>query len=93
MFFTLVILCLRIQHTVYSKEGKAFKPGDVILGALNVLHNKDSNDNCGKLFAVGLGHTEAILFAIEQINNDSSILPTSPWATIYETTAKLSPLP
>jgi len=93
MFFTLVILCLRIQQTVYSKEGKAFKPGDVILGALNVLHNKDSNDNCGKLFAVGLGHTEAILFAIEQINNDSSILPTSPWATIYETTAKLSPLP
>ena len=75
MIFTLVVLCLCIQHTVHSKEEKAFKPGDVILGALNVLHNKDSNDNCGKLFAVGLGHTEAMMFAIEQINNDSSILP------------------
>ena len=74
MFFTLAILCLCIQHTVHSKKEKAFKLGDVILGALNVLHNKNSNDSCWKLFAFGLGHTEAMMFAIEQINNDSSIL-------------------
>ena len=75
MFAALVVLWLCSQHTVHLEAEKAFKTGDVILGALNVLHSKDENDNCGNLFPVGLGHTEAMMFAIEQINNDSSILP------------------
>ena len=46
-----------------------------MLGGLNVLHYKDTQDKCGEFFPVGLGHTEAMIFAIEQINNDPSLLP------------------
>ena len=40
-----------------------------------MLHYKDPQDRCGGFFPVGLGHTEAMIFAIEQINNDASLLP------------------
>ena len=46
-----------------------------MLGGLNMLHYKDTQDKCGEFFPVGLGHTEAMIFAIEQINNDPSLLP------------------
>ena len=71
----LAVLWLCVQEPTYLKAEKAFKDGDMIFGALNVLHYKDSSDNCGDLFPVGIGHTEAMMFAIDQINNDPSILP------------------
>ena len=40
-----------------------------------MLHYKDPQDRCGGFFPVGLGHTEAMIFVIEQINNDTSVLP------------------
>ena len=48
--------------------------GDVILGGLFDVHFKGPEKNCGELFTMGLGHVEAMLFAIESINNDSSLL-------------------
>ena len=72
---TLVFLWLCGFVTVHLKAERAFKPGNIILGALNVLHTKDSRDNCAEFFPIGVGHTEAMMFTIEKINNDSSILP------------------
>ena len=47
-----------------------------MLGGLLVLHHKDLQDKCGSdFYLVGLGHAEAMIFAIEQINNNSSLLP------------------
>ena len=46
-----------------------------MLGALNVLHYKNSQDKCGDFFPPGLGHTEAMIFTIDQINKDLSLLP------------------
>ena len=40
-----------------------------------MLHYKDPQDRCGGFFPVGLGHTEAMIFVIEQINDDASVLP------------------
>ena len=40
-----------------------------------MLHYKDQQDRCGGFFPVGLGHTEAMIFVIDQINNDASLLP------------------
>ena len=76
MFPRLVVWWLCIQQ-VSSLKGfkKAFQSGDIILGGLNVLHYKDPQDRCGGFFPVGLGHTEAMIFVIEQINNDASVLP------------------
>lgn len=72
---TLVFLWLCGRFIVHLKAERAFKSGDIILGALNVLHTKDSKDDCAEFFPVGVGHTEAMMFGIEQINNDPSILP------------------
>lgn len=75
MFPRLVIWWLCFQQVSSLKRfKKAFQSGDIILGGLNVLHHKDPQDRCGDFFPVGLGHTEAMIFAIEQINNDASLL-------------------
>ena len=72
----LVVWWLCIQQ-VSSLKGfkKAFQSGDIILGGLTALHYKDPQDRCGSFLPVGLGHTEAMIFAIEQINNNASVLP------------------
>ena len=76
-FVLLTIFCSNIYQT-YSKfhPNRIFKPGDVTLGGLFDVHINGPNDTCSsELFTMGLGHVEAMLFAIERINNDSSILP------------------
>ncbi|KAL9954461.1 hypothetical protein ACROYT_G042002 [Oculina patagonica] len=76
MFATLLVWWLYIQQIASLKEfKKAFQSGDAMLGGLIVLHNKDSKDKCEDFFPVGLGHTEAMIFAIEQINKNPSLLP------------------
>lgn len=50
--------------------------GDVILGGLIKVHQQGSKDGqCGVIDASGLGGAVAMIFAIEKINNDSSLLP------------------
>jgi len=76
-FVLLAIFCSNI-HRADSKfhPNRIFKPGDVTLGGLFDVHIKGPNDTCSsELFTMGLGHVEAMLFAIERINDDSSILP------------------
>lgn len=76
-FVLLTIFCSNI-HRTYStfRPNRIFKPGDVTLGGLFDVHINGPNDNCStELFTMGLGHVEAMIFAIERINNDSSILP------------------
>ena len=70
------VVWLSCVHIIaHLQAERAFKSGDIIFGALDVLHSKDSRDNCAELFPVGVGHTEAMIFTIEQINRDPSILP------------------
>lgn len=76
-FVLLTFFCSNI-HRTYStfRPNRIFKPGDVTLGGLFDVHINGPNDNCStELFTMGLGHVEAMIFAIERINNDSSILP------------------
>ena len=77
MFARIVVWLFCIDQLAALKEFKrAFQAGDAMLGGLTVLHYKDSNDKCGLgFFPVGLGHAEAMIFTIEQINNDPSLLP------------------
>ena len=53
------------------------KDGDVILGGLFNVHQfpENSKDQCGELDTKGLGRAMAMIFAIETINSDSSLLP------------------
>lgn len=71
---TIFILNIHGINAVFDKH-RVHKPGDVTLGGLFDVHFNGPGDNCGELFTMGLGHVEAMLFAIERINNDSSFLP------------------
>lgn len=53
------------------------KPGDLILGGLFSLHLRGHNENtCGKFESMpGYHLLESMLYAIDMINNDNSILP------------------
>ncbi|PFX33276.1 Metabotropic glutamate receptor 7 [Stylophora pistillata] len=74
LFILSVIVPIHQTDTKFN-QNRIFKPADVTLGGLFDVHFNGPNDNCGGLFAMGLGHVEAMLFAIERINNDSNILP------------------
>ena len=49
--------------------------GDVMLGGLFVIHLENSGGQCTDVDLKGLGRAQAMIFAIEKINNDSIILP------------------
>ena len=81
----------RIRAKTPEKQSpRIFLPGDVILGGLCPLHNppgtreEDPAQNsygeivghCGGPFNFrGLQHAEAILYAVDQINNNETLLP------------------
>jgi len=52
-------------------------PGDIVLGGLFPVHEKGEKSPCGaKVYNRGVQRLEAMLFAVDTINKDSSILPT-----------------
>ena len=49
---------------------------DIILGGLLRVHKSDGNGKCGEIFVdKALEHLEAVLFAIDLVNNDPHVLP------------------
>ena len=46
-----------------------------MLGGLFSVHFAANGDHCGDLYTMGLGHVEAMIFAIENINNNPDLLP------------------
>ena len=48
---------------------RAYKDGDLLLGGLFSLHMG------GKFSAKEFGHAEAVIFAIDMVNKNSSLLP------------------
>ncbi|KAH8385424.1 hypothetical protein KR009_002228, partial [Drosophila setifemur] len=51
-------------------------PGDIILGGLFPVHEKGDGAPCGpKVYNRGVQRLEAMLYAIDRVNNDSTILP------------------
>ncbi|XP_035218616.1 metabotropic glutamate receptor 3-like, partial [Stegodyphus dumicola] len=49
--------------------------GDIILGALFPIHERNAKYECGRLQDEGIHQLEALLFTIKKINDDSTILP------------------
>lgn len=65
-------------NRLYNTTMAAHKNGDIVLGGLFDLHKSAGNndtDSCGDILASNLGYTEAMIFAIESINQNKSILP------------------
>ena len=71
VFFVLVITaCAR-----NSTNGRLYKQGDVILGGLFPLHLAKENGSCSTLRSNVLMYAEAMVFAIEEINKNGTLLP------------------
>ena len=60
----------------YASVQAPYRDGDVILGGELPVHLPGSSEGeCGKLLMSGLARALAIIYAIEKINNDSTLLP------------------
>lgn len=78
-----VFILLAIPHLVSANLSHfpstgfpGVKKGNVTLGGLFFLHYKGvNNEDCGDFNAPGLGHAQAMIYAVEKINNDSNLLP------------------
>lgn len=70
-FFTLLLF----SNTSCNHEVTVYKDGDVILGGLFNLRFADRDELCGDLYTMGLGFVEAMIFAIENINDNPALLP------------------
>ena len=71
----LVSACFILLHPTCLAEKRAKKSGDIVLGGLFLLHFSESGDQCDKLFHIGLGHVQAMIFAINTINKNATLLP------------------
>ncbi|CAF1479223.1 unnamed protein product [Adineta steineri] len=73
--FVLLLFFLETSSAATGRFGR--RPGDVILGGLFPVHEYGSpREPCGAISEFrGIQRLEAMLFAIEQINNDKHLLP------------------
>ncbi|XP_077509503.1 metabotropic glutamate receptor 2-like [Amblyomma americanum] len=49
--------------------------GDILLGALFPVHERNATYECGRIQDEGVEQLEALLFTLHKINNDSTLLP------------------
>ena len=70
-----LVILLFLPLTSSNDRYRNYKDGDVIVGGLINIHYSGTNDQCTELSTTGLGNAEATIFAIEKINNNSTILP------------------
>ena len=75
MAIFLMIYVIALSFSVITGEDRYHKPGDITLGGLFLLHYTTEDGKCGEFFPIGLGHVEAMIFAIEKINSDPNLLP------------------
>ena len=70
--YRLILVWLFYNYVTVQAQ---YLEGDVMLGGLFVTHLENSEGNCIDIHLKGLGLAQAMIFAIEKINNDSIILP------------------
>ncbi|XP_072024743.1 uncharacterized protein [Amphiura filiformis] len=57
-------------------DQEIYIPGDIIIGGMFNIHpSANPNDPCGDVDEIGVHRLEAMLYALDQINNDPSLLP------------------
>nr|XP_045587885.1 uncharacterized protein LOC123749808 [Procambarus clarkii] len=78
----LLLLLLLLEATPLTHAGKADKvkmvdiPGDVIFGGMFPMHERGVNEPCGSIKEEkGIQRMEAMLYALDKINQDPVLLP------------------
>lgn len=74
IFVTLILFSVL---EIKSQEIKSIKTqGDIILGGLFPVHEKGDGTPCGtKVYNRGVQRLEAMLYAVDRVNNDTKLLP------------------
>lgn len=75
MVIVLMIYVIGLCFSVTTGTDRYHQPGDITLGGLFLLHYTTEDGKCGDFFPIGLGHVEAMIFAIEKINSNPNLLP------------------
>lgn len=75
MVIFLTIYVIALSFSVITGEDRYHQPGNITIGGLFLLHYTTEDGKCGEFFPIGLGHVEAMIFAIEKINSDPNLLP------------------
>ena len=73
-FYVTLSFCALFSPKVTGSD-RYHQPGDITLGGLFLLHYTTEDGKCGNFFPVGLGHVEAMIFAIEKVNSNPNLLP------------------
>jgi len=77
----LVLALLRLSTVSLVQSRAAYSeavliPGDIVLGGLFPVHEKGGGTACGpSIYHRGVQRLEAMMFAVDQINRDTAILP------------------
>ena len=74
-FFTVAHLMASFAGVTGRNVNRSFQDGDVTLGGLFLLHYSTEDGKCGEFFPIGLGHVEAMIFAVDKINENPTLLP------------------
>ena len=72
---SLLTVVLFLQQTTSNCGYKIYKDGDVMVGGLLNIHYSETGDQCNRLSTIGLGNAEAMIYAIERINKNFTLLP------------------
>ena len=76
MIGVLLIALVTLPTGVTCQDRSVLVQGNVLLGGLVPVHSQNSNLFCGELNErLGIQRLEAILFAVDQVNRNDTILP------------------
>ena len=74
-----IFILLFLQQLTTSYDGYRIlkKDGDVMVGGILNVHyrNSETSDQCNTFSGIGLGNAEAVIYVIESINKNSTLLP------------------
>ena len=71
LFFAATVLQLSTSQTYYKPDDEAV----LLLGGLFPVHANNGSGSCGKIQDYGLQRLEAMVLAVNMINNDTKLLP------------------
>lgn len=80
IIFLLLFMMITDTDSQVTMKGKELisvhLPGDIILGGLFPVHEKGEYSSCGPtVYNRGVQRLEAMLYAVDRVNNDESLLP------------------
>lgn len=73
---TLTLLLILLHEYDLQEIASVNIPGDIIIGGLFPVHEKGEGTPCGpKVYNRGVQRLEAMLYAVDKVNNDKNLLP------------------